>query len=286
VRPELYDEQLRDQTLSDPDSRYRLLQSWASLVEEYSLRHLTMPEDKLSAIAGIAREYSENLDVPYFVGFIEELLPEALLWSVVPGTQRLRPSKHRAPCFSWAAVDSPVKWPQGFSFGEGYTHRANWWAGLIADGPGESRSHRRPIISSSAATVLDKGNTSVKPNASFGTISYATLRLRAPVSQAEWLGYTHESGAGEFDGRARLEKVDGLVIIDAIDDIYLELMQSRSVLVYLVGLAGGPSWRAIACSSSDGQVFRRLGVVKTRTGWDHTTLNATWQWEWREITLI
>ncbi|KAK4248959.1 putative heterokaryon incompatibility protein [Corynascus novoguineensis] len=104
---------------------------WLALIENYSRRRLTVPLDKLSAISGVARVVAEHTDDRYFAGVWASHIYEDLMWGVytheesfdpdkggvsgkVPVKGRLishavRPPEYRAPSWSWASIDAPIK---------------------------------------------------------------------------------------------------------------------------------------------------------------------------------
>ena len=61
---------------------YRCQFGWLGLIENYSRRHLTVPNDKLSALAGIARVIAEETGNFYLASVWAEHLPEDLFWRV------------------------------------------------------------------------------------------------------------------------------------------------------------------------------------------------------------
>jgi hypothetical protein len=96
---------------TDPIGRANLLGIWynAVVAQSYSRRKLTRPEDKLSALSGIARAFGRHFRTTYLAGLWYQDLPWGLSWRrkglVVAA------SSYRAPSFSWAAYDAPVEWP-------------------------------------------------------------------------------------------------------------------------------------------------------------------------------
>jgi len=91
-----------------------ILNFWDEIVHEYTSRALSDPADKLSAISGVAREFSWRFSPPtdpemprYLAGmWWSDLLPLQLLWQVV-GPCRRRPV-YVAPSWSWASVTGPL----------------------------------------------------------------------------------------------------------------------------------------------------------------------------------
>lgn len=103
---------------------------WLSVVENYSKRNLTVDQDKLSAVAGVARVIAEETGDVYIAGLWGRHFMEDLYWRVyaqeenfeeddkgcdrrpikgqVVGTVS-QPTEYRAPSWSWASIDAPVK---------------------------------------------------------------------------------------------------------------------------------------------------------------------------------
>lgn len=104
---------------------------WLSLVEDYSRRQLSVSDDKLSAIAGVARIISEETGDYYIAGVWANHLMEDIFWRVYTHEETFeddghrwkrrpvkgqllglasRPPQYRAPSWSWASIDAPVKY--------------------------------------------------------------------------------------------------------------------------------------------------------------------------------
>ena len=97
----------------DSSSQFFGHQLWPRIVEAYSKSLLTKPEDKLIAIAGIARKLAAIIDDEYVVGLWRRYLASELLWSVdhcrqIDHSPSCRPTKYRAPSFSWASIDGCI----------------------------------------------------------------------------------------------------------------------------------------------------------------------------------
>ncbi|KAI1081927.1 heterokaryon incompatibility protein-domain-containing protein [Whalleya microplaca] len=80
-------------------------QYWWKLIEHYSHSNLTFPDDKLTALSGIASIYHETIQSEYLAGLWKTNLPHDLLWVVDLGA---RPKDYRAPSWSWASIDGPI----------------------------------------------------------------------------------------------------------------------------------------------------------------------------------
>lgn len=88
---------------------------WHDIVELYSACKLTFGTDKLSAIAGVAREMQKACKGDYMAGlWAGEHLVWDLCWSSSEGYLAKRPA-YRAPTWSWAATDSRVYFPSATS---------------------------------------------------------------------------------------------------------------------------------------------------------------------------
>ncbi|KAL2144178.1 hypothetical protein VTI28DRAFT_9469 [Corynascus sepedonium] len=102
-----------------PNSKFlsKVRHIWTCLVEAYSACDLTVPSDKLIAISGIAQHIAALLQGDYVAGMWRSHLEGELLWYVaqsgVPG-KTSRPAQYRAPSWSWASIDGPVR--PGWSF--------------------------------------------------------------------------------------------------------------------------------------------------------------------------
>ncbi|ORY71276.1 uncharacterized protein BCR38DRAFT_330862 [Pseudomassariella vexata] len=88
---------------------------WARIVEVYSNTAIINSNDKLIALAGVAKWMSGFMKSDYVAGLWREHLASQLLWRVVSVFQShnrsfsnpsQRPSLYRAPTFSWASVDA------------------------------------------------------------------------------------------------------------------------------------------------------------------------------------
>lgn len=80
---------------------------WRSMVRDYIRRFLTLPNDKLPAIVGVADLYSQFFNSRYLAGLWESSLLEELMWCSVRDDIS-RSVVRRAPSWSWASVDGEV----------------------------------------------------------------------------------------------------------------------------------------------------------------------------------
>lgn len=87
-----------------PDSKALMdpMIRWYTLVSDYVVRDLTVFQDRLPAISGIAREMCYQSGYTYLAGLWVEDLNRGLLWNVY-GDNHL-PVEYRAPSWSWASL--------------------------------------------------------------------------------------------------------------------------------------------------------------------------------------
>ncbi|KAF2827622.1 HET-domain-containing protein [Ophiobolus disseminans] len=83
------------------------LEYWRLIVRDYTRRFLTYPNDKLSAIAGVADLYSQFFNSRYLAGLWEQALLSELMWCS-NRSDISRPLAQRAPTWSWASVDGEI----------------------------------------------------------------------------------------------------------------------------------------------------------------------------------
>ena len=106
---------------------------WQDMVQTYTARSLRHYTDVLPAISGLAKKVQESTESGYLAGIWEEELVPGLLWESTPGIMQPRPKvpvlepprKCRAPSWSWASVEGPVR-TSGTRMGNS-TKAAGYW---------------------------------------------------------------------------------------------------------------------------------------------------------------
>jgi hypothetical protein len=90
--------------MDDPGTR------WSHIVGMYTRCLLTKSEDKLPAIAGIAKRFASVLQDEYLAGLWCRKLTTTLLWQVSgTGTKNCKSATtYRAPSWSWTALDGVI----------------------------------------------------------------------------------------------------------------------------------------------------------------------------------
>jgi hypothetical protein len=87
-----------------------LYDRWYSLVENYTSRKLTKPDDIFPALSGVVSEVARLNRDEYVAGLWRSCLHVGLLWQAkgVNWAGLPRPAAKRAPSWSWTAVEGPI----------------------------------------------------------------------------------------------------------------------------------------------------------------------------------
>ena len=101
-------------------ARFWVRFTWTRIIATYSACSITRSEDKLVAISGVARRMSNHFsNSTYLAGLWSLDLEPQLLWISAAfvdehKTWPSRPSKYRAPSWSWACLDGAITmvWPR------------------------------------------------------------------------------------------------------------------------------------------------------------------------------
>jgi len=81
-------------------------------VQAYTRCNLTKSEDKLVAMSGLAKRVQSLLCDEYLAGLWRSNLPHDFLWRLDPRHHpSTRPALYRAPTWSWAIVETPIRFP-------------------------------------------------------------------------------------------------------------------------------------------------------------------------------
>ncbi|CAO2658514.1 Nn.00g062370.m01.CDS01 [Neocucurbitaria sp. VM-36] len=136
-------------------------QAWQRIVEQYSLRALTVPSDKMPAISGIASKIRKATHSEYLAGLWKGNLALDLLWHAslpaTSGGNAFALETWRAPSFSWASLDVAITYM------------------LLDD---EERETFTPTVALLASSIVPTG---LNP---MGAVSSGSLTLRGPTTTA------------------------------------------------------------------------------------------------------
>ncbi|KAH0538549.1 hypothetical protein FGG08_004882 [Glutinoglossum americanum] len=83
-------------------------QEWQEVIQDYSRRQLSVPEDKLPALSAMAAEYQSALQTEYLAGLWRSYLIFDLMWIRPSRQQATRPATFRCPSWSWASLDGQI----------------------------------------------------------------------------------------------------------------------------------------------------------------------------------
>ncbi|KAF7903997.1 hypothetical protein EAF00_001331 [Botryotinia globosa] len=102
-----------DVEIESKDAFHRV-QTWNLIVEGFTARHLTNPEDRLPAISGIANEFALAWNDEHVLGVMRSTIEYHLAWKAprhgdlqVANPRNL--GNGRAPSWSWVSIDYPVR---------------------------------------------------------------------------------------------------------------------------------------------------------------------------------
>lgn len=96
--------------------------AWSNIVEPYSNRDLTFPDDRLPALSGLAKKFWKATDYTYIAGLWQESIWYDLMWQhdtvAAPNTQIIDATTSHAtvtaryigPSFSWVSTTSAVNY--------------------------------------------------------------------------------------------------------------------------------------------------------------------------------
>lgn len=103
----------------------KLHMQWQNMVEEFTWLQLSFEEDRLPAFSGLAQRYHPHLKSKYLAGLWRENLVAYLMWFAYPqcGIEAKpystnRPSKWRAPSWSWASIEGPILFSKDYHISE------------------------------------------------------------------------------------------------------------------------------------------------------------------------
>ncbi|KAK3368364.1 heterokaryon incompatibility protein-domain-containing protein [Podospora didyma] len=144
--------------------------AWRLIVTTFTHRALTVADDKLLAIAAIAEDYANTKPVTkYLAGLWEDEFLYECLWSVKPKAGCTRPSKYRAPSWSWASMEGVIEFylPSNLS----------------------------PWKFQPSAKLLQAETTLSTKNNPFGMVKEGFIRILAKCRRVVWLSPSESSPA-------------------------------------------------------------------------------------------
>jgi hypothetical protein len=140
---------------------------WYRMVAEVTSRELTYEDDRLSAIAGVAKRFAAIANDDYYAGLWRGDLLTGILWISSTLTPMQTKKAARAPSWSWASVNTSVSYVDVLSAGCDASH----------------------VPISPLLDILDVSDPSTCAEHPFGMASKASLRLSdslLPVASDEY----------------------------------------------------------------------------------------------------
>ncbi|ORY08584.1 heterokaryon incompatibility protein-domain-containing protein [Clohesyomyces aquaticus] len=137
------------------DPKVDIYTCWYRLVEDFTSRRLTYENDKLPAIAGIARRFAATANDSYHGGLWKRDLVLGLLWHSTMLTAGVTTKAARAPSWSWASVNCGVS----------FSH-------MLSAGSDAARIPLSPLLD-----ILNVSDPQTHEDHPFGMTSKASLRL-------------------------------------------------------------------------------------------------------------
>jgi len=154
-----------------------LMYDWISRICDYTERDVTLPTDRILAIASVAEKVGKLTNATYLAGLWAGSLPWMLMWSMKDrDTRPPRPTVYQGPSWSWTAVSGQIHCY--------YPLRLREEAGKV----------RCEIV----GYDLDPEYS----YAPFGSLKSATLVLKAKACRARWLRSEKVKRGGDYDNLA------------------------------------------------------------------------------------
>lgn len=129
--------------LNDGSRREKSLEYWRLIVEFYSRRKLTNQDDKLKAISGLEELVKSKFLEQYIAGVWRSDILKQLFW-FTDDPSSSRQAVYRAPSWSWASINSGVKfWSSGLTWEEGLDSKVE----VVVVNHRSAKSNEVPIYS-------------------------------------------------------------------------------------------------------------------------------------------
>jgi hypothetical protein len=263
-----------------------LFERWRYFIVSYSYYKFTFSSDRLIALAGVAQRMASMVEDTYVAGLWKDYLHVELLWRVDHWDtrgRRMRGDTYIAPTFSWASVNSAIKWP---------------------DLPLKAIRTLHPSFTVEDITIEGTSN-------SFGTLSSGSIRVKARLKSCtfSWLNKYISTGnlncytklntsssyekdresdcmESESDSSSMESDVDSSSVRSSFDEdmvrvsmdehpVYylLKDYQSKTFYYFLVDMSSGLFKRAVGyllLEHVNAGVFKRVGVIEV----DRETRNS------------
>lgn len=103
-----------------------IISQWNNLIDRYSTRDLTMFEDKLPAVSGLAKRLNTKLNQEYLAGIWRQNVLGDILWTPKGSRKAWKPFRFRSPSWSWASIDGTNEPMRRYRSCEKFAVLNNW----------------------------------------------------------------------------------------------------------------------------------------------------------------
>ena len=201
------------------------------MIFDYTNRNITVPGDKLVALAGIVKDVHCVYNTEYVVGLWQKTLLLDLLWTRSSAYEiKPRPTNYRAPSWSWASIDGLVE----YRYVEEKKAKANC---------------------TTESEILDCHVSLAREDMPFGAVSAATLTFNSHIRKVQLESKSKSGHASvQLDREAEPVKI-GWADIDAMekkDEVWLTLLIWDKEGKSVKGLI-------LAAASKSEKYFRHVG---------------------------
>ena len=235
----------------------RWYEAWGEIVQFYSACNLTNREDKLIALAGVAKTLTTSQE-GYFAGIFKWSLPHGLLWHRTNGQSSfVRSPSYREPSWSWASVDGGVTFEDASLKRVGGNRRLK---GSAWDTRGGNGTPVATVIKISTIPLTEESDP-------YGEVIGGRITLNGPLVVAE---FPQCESSAEIEGYGSLPRVKVLDEAAAFDITSDNTGQDRVCLPvilkqtpFLVGTVSGLILSPRA--GEDTLSFIRIGVFRCKT---------------------
>jgi hypothetical protein len=162
---------------------------WLDILEDYTRRSLTHPEDRLPAIAGIASRINSVLKDMYRAGHFKSKLLHSLLWQCKP-ISAYQSTEYRAPSWSWASMDAGVNWDRRMTTAFRSAIKSDL---KIATGEKKGKTPQWPEAMTPSASIIDMHAELVDPANEYGQVYPGFITLNGPFVEVQWFTNVQDS---------------------------------------------------------------------------------------------
>ncbi|KAK7991042.1 hypothetical protein PG990_015322 [Apiospora arundinis] len=245
----------------------RIGDGWVNLVKMYTSRHLTFRQDRLRALAGLAKKFQQQSKVEYLAGLWDDKasLPFFLGWDVVP-VKRKRENpcvdptdcmrSWNPPSWSWASAEGAVSWAldrEKFRADAQITAVSCQWqdANRFSTSLGGEITMKARVLKLSRSRLFycPKGNKVVEPGDYCYQISLKDFYPRRHLSEYHLFGGASESSDDEFldlSGEVWMFKVPGSDCdLHRLDWIKKRRLRSVKIHLVLLGDMSPEGWMTV-----------------------------------------